>query len=114
MTTTEKIINEILETSVSHATLRPQDLIPPFLEVIKDTPEYQQMICQINPDWNFTVITDPSADDNDERWQSDYIIMFLDELFDVLNNYAPEGYYFGSHIGDGSDFGYWKIDQEFF
>ena len=99
-----------LNCSLIHGTLRACDLIPAFLEVIENTPEYTQ-IMQTN-DWNLKVIFDPSADDNDERWESDDICYFLNEdLFDILNNYAPEGYYFGAHPGDGSDFGFWAIDE---
>tara|TARA_R100001244_G_scaffold73905_1_gene59227 strand:- start:108 stop:434 length:327 start_codon:yes stop_codon:yes gene_type:complete len=36
----------------------------------------------------------------------------LDDLFDLLNDLAPEGYYFGAHPGDGSDFGYWTLEEE--
>jgi len=97
-----------LNCSLIHGTLRAFDLIPAFLGVIENTPEYTQ-IMQTN-DWNLKVIFDPSADENDERWESDDICFFLNEtLFDILNNYAPEGYCFGSHPGDGSDFGFWAI-----
>lgn len=32
-------------------------------------------------------------------------------LIDRLNNYAPDGYYFGAHWGDGADFGYWPVEE---
>lgn len=100
-----------LDETVIRATLRPQDLIPTFLEVIRDTPEYAQITMGLYGD--LKVITDAGADDYDERWESEDVSYFLnEELWDVLNDYAPDGYYFGSIEGDGSDFGYWKIEEE--
>ena len=99
-----------LNSSLIHGTFRSCDLIPAFLGVIENTPEYTQ-IMQTN-NYNLKVIFDCSADDNDERWKSDDIFYFLNEdLFDILNNYAPGGYYFGDHPGNDSDFGFWVIDD---
>lgn len=112
MFTDEKTLTTIyanLNDSVSPATLRPQDLIPVFLDVIRDTAEYAQM----NLSGDLAVITDAGASDSDERWDSEEVSYFLNEtLFDILNDYAPEGYYFSSNEGDGADFGYWKLDEE--
>ena len=91
-----------------HGTMRNCDLIPTFLEAIKDTVEYEQMIMAINgSNWDLCVITAPDASEWDERWDSYEVSEFCNELFDVLDAYAPEGYYFGATEGDGSDYGYW-------
>jgi len=103
-------INANLEQSVCHATLRPQDLLPAFLDVITETPEYVQLVIlsRIIPTG---IIESFGCDAEDPWWDSDECLGIMGELFDVLNNYAPEGYYFGSHPGDGSDFGYWKLEE---
>ena len=108
-----KTIHAPLGETLIHATLRSCDLVPAFLNAIVDTPEYEQIILSLNgANHNLNVITDPTATENDERWASEDVTMLLQELFEVLDNYAPEGYHFSSHPGDGSDFGYWPNDPD--
>ncbi len=89
--------------SISHGTMRTQDLIPAFLDVIRDTPEYVQVRNAIPAH----AMEDKEAD----WWNSDDAAGLLESLFDTLDSYSPEGYYFGAHLGDGSDYGFWKMDK---
>ena len=87
--------------SISTGTMRPQDLIPAFIDALRDfepaaSAAYESGI----PDtaWD---------DDDDDYWQSDDAAWVLDQLFDDLSGYAPVYGYFGSHEGDGADYGFW-------
>ena len=89
--------------TVIHGTHRTQDLIPAYLDVLKecDVNEYNKYIDEI-PEYAF--------DDLDcEFWNSETAQYILEELFDLLNQHAPENCYFGAHVGDGSDFGFWEF-----
>ena len=99
-------IHAPLNNSLIHGTMRMCDLVPAYLEAIKDTPEYVQLMEHLP-----SVVTEPGVSEWDERWDSDEVIDLMEELEDVLVKYAPEGYYFGAHPGDGSDFGYWKQER---
>jgi len=54
------------------------------------------------------------ACDDDPWWDSEEAAYFLnEELFDALDSISPEGHHFGSHPGDGSDFGWWPEELGF-
>jgi hypothetical protein len=96
--------------TVSHGTMRPQDLIPAFLDCLADVwPEAYEgyMVCPFPPVPSY--VTDEG--DDSEWWTSDDAGYLLESLFDQLNEAAPEGYYFGAHEGDGSDYGFWTIEE---
>ena len=99
--------------SVSRATHRYQDLIPRFLEVLEalDPNGYAGYLDGLE-DAGYPIAYIESQTDHDEWWYSDVAWEICSELFDLLEQLAPEGYYFGSHIGDGSDFGFWTIEEE--
>jgi len=90
--------------SVISATLREQDLIPAFERVLD--------IAGVEYDRPATVdkllLDQPLTDEEMEE-----VGFYLNEtLFDLLNEIAPEGTYFGSHPGDGADFGFWEQEEE--
>lgn len=90
------------------ATMRPADLVPLFMNAIKYTPEYEQLVA--NP---FSPVpSEAFENDSHPFWETEEAQEFLVELFIILDDYAPEGYYFGATEGDGSDYGYWTFKEE--
>jgi hypothetical protein len=100
---TKYLIYAVPGHSISSGTLRPQDLLPKFLKVIRETGEYVQI--------SIALPYYPFENDNDTWWDQEgqYV---LQEVMAVLEKYAPDGYYFGTREGDGADFGYWEIPEE--
>jgi len=87
--------------SISHGTLRTNDLIESFQEFLSacELP-YMEYDEWLNGDC-------PDDQDQALEWHD----MYLNEyLIDILNTIAPAGYYFGAHVGDGSDFGFWECE----
>ena len=88
-------MKELLNQTISHGTMRPEDLIPKFLEVLE---ELNPKVSESAKRWNELAIQEVQS-------------QFLSELFDLLDQEAPEGFYFGSHPGDGSDYGFWQMEE---
>ena len=98
--------------SLISGTHRSQDLIPAFMMVIRETPEFWDLYFTL-PDCIMFIGGEFIMDESDEWFDSEDCSMFLnDELFAVLQMYAPVGHYFGAHPGDGSDFGFWEYEEE--
>lgn len=109
--------------SISHGTLRDEDL----LEVFTNELEWQ---IQRNGDFfsrpeNFTErdrlnaiigeAQDCWTDDGEvikEDKQDMVSDLINDALINALESFCPPYFYFGAHYGDGSDFGYWPLDIE--
>jgi len=94
--------------TVSHATLRTEDLLEAFASELeyqvqrnaeawcsddgrKQRARYMALVGEANE-------TDPESEDADD---------LVNELSDMLQDFAPPYAYFGANDGDGSDFGYW-------
>lgn len=96
--------------TVCHGTMRPQDLIPAFMAAVAnvDPPAYEQMVTAPFPPVPAYVYDEG---DNCPWWDSEDAMCVLEALTEALEAAAPEGYYFGAHPGDGSDFGYWEMEE---
>jgi hypothetical protein len=99
-----------LNVSISCGTLRTADLLSAFaaeLEWLNDSPFDNR------PHNLAGQIQDLFSDDGEtiKEEKQDEAQWILEEAFDLLNEASPEGYYFGTHPGDGSDFGFWQIQD---
>jgi methyl-accepting chemotaxis protein len=97
--------------TVSHGTLRTTDLLQSFASEAES-------VADNNPDLDheqskalrdlaneaYALIENGNAD-------SETGSEVVGELQDALSSAAPEGWWFGTHPGDGSDFGYWPVED---
>jgi hypothetical protein len=89
--------------SLISATMRPEDLIPTFLE------EAYSLMQTDGEAKDLGAIRKRMKSPN--YYDTEDATFDLEQLFDLLNEAAPEGFYFGSHPGDGSDYGFWEDDS---
>ena len=95
----------LLNSSISHGTLRTQDLLPAFLDTLREVNPSAYAQLMLGP---FGAIPSYAMeDDSSDWWNSEDAYWTLDDIKDALCEAAPEGFYFGAYIGDGSDFGFW-------
>jgi hypothetical protein len=88
-------------------TMRPQDLIPCFLEAVSEfAPAHYEglMVLAFGPIPAYV----QDEGDSSEWWESESAAGLLESLIDILDEHAPEECYFGTHPDNDSDFGWWK------
>lgn len=85
--------------TVINSTMVNRDLIPAFASKLKSLDEEGQ--------YSELVREAESLDDYD----NDAACSVLEDLFEALQDFAPEGAYFGAHMGDGADFGFWEPEN---
>ena len=82
--------------TVSSGTLSNADLIPRFCDWLENLPATSDHLRRIQ-----VIRAQFLKSDEEAEWT-------FDELFDMVSDYAPPGYCFGTHIGDGCLYGFWK------
>lgn len=87
--------------TISHGTMRPEDLIPAFAD------ELRRLRGALPRD----LANDIRKLEANEYLDSDLADGVLKDLFDTLQEYAPDYGYFGAHPGDGSDYGFWLFED---
>ncbi len=97
--------------TVISGTLRRQDLIPAFIDELArvDPIAYSQLLlAPFGPIPSYVY----DEGDSSDWWASEDAGYLLESLFDALDESAPEDEYFGAHPGDGSDFGFWPVEEK--
>lgn len=113
----EELIETIISNnglSISHATMRNEDLIPAFIEVLSVMNRQKvRTLYRENDD-----LCDAMVDFDNEKestkvfWESENATEICMQLFEWIDLESPKGFYFGSHIGDASDYGFWRNESD--
>src|SRR5574343_576101 len=85
--------------SLSHGTMLEEDLLPCFLGFLRSVAKRCQITTQVH-DIESELLTSYLGHDAELRE-----VLLNETIWDLLNEIAPTGSYFGSHPGDGSDYG---------
>lgn len=103
--------DEYVNYTVSTGTLDTKDLIIAFLSFIisVDIPLYKRIISHSPTIYRDNHLKNITTDD--EWYNTEEAYEFLDEIFDNMNEIAPNNTIFSSHEGDGSDFGFWLCEE---
>ena len=97
--------------SLSHGTMRTEDLIPyfmDFLQNVKEKCEITSIVDQIQKEVDSLEMVNYvgySGPDYKDQETASYILN--EDIWDTLNEIAPEFTSFGSSEGNGSDYGFW-------
>ncbi len=113
MTTTTSIKPASLG-SISHGTLRPEDLLSMFISELEwhilnngnffCLPENRQQRDSLN---NIVGDAQDCFAEDGESIKEDEAHYSIENLTEALGLFAKPYCYFGAHYGDGSDFGFW-------
>lgn len=109
--------------SISHRTLRTEDLLSAFLSELEwqtrrngdyyarpENFEERDKLNDLVGEAQDCFADDGSSIDTDKADLADELVN--ETLPDALSRFAPVYGYFGAHCGDGSDFGFWPNDIE--
>ena len=113
--------------SLSHATMKAEDLIPTFMDFLEGVKVNCQIIGKVHElkreidslelvelegygeyyNSNEFDINGPCMSDAET---ASYILN--EDIWELLNEISPEHTSFGSHPGDGADYGFWQWEFE--
>lgn len=114
--------------TMSHGTLRLEDLLPDAMSLLDSVSEWVSLQEGADsPKWvslysrkddvlgeieRNMEAADEEYYETEEEGFSEGASWDYDTVVGLLSEYAPPGFYFGSHPGDGSDIGYWPSEDQ--
>jgi|GEM_PF-3366675 len=99
-TSADRALLELKDQSISHGTMIDTDIVEAIDSALEG------ILAHNHPLWSYIKDFWDAEEDSEER------SMILNEsIWDAMNDIAPEGTSFGSHPGDGSDYGFWSYSE---
>lgn len=96
-----------LTGSISTGTLRYEHVIPKMLDALRELSPARHGLVQ---DQHAELLDNLDPEVWDDGHVEDIVTLF-DRIADEIAATLPEGWYFGTHPGDGADFGVWQVEE---
>lgn len=95
--------------SISSGTMREEDLIPTFTWELRSLAKQSGIVSRKQRSTHLALTKEiTKRAESEDYYESEDAGSDLNEsLFDALGEYAGPYFYFGSHPGDGADYGFW-------
>jgi hypothetical protein len=90
---------------VSSSTLKTECLLVSFWEAL------ESLSVSLDPEILSNLQRSVGEDSKEEDYKEEEASELLLCLFDLLREQSPDGFYFGSHSGDGALFGFWLSED---
>jgi hypothetical protein len=95
--------------SISFGSLRSADVVPAMLATLGILDA--AALADFHRAWPTAVVESLLAQEDSVTYSVDdaeSLMWLWNDLTDAIQSLLPKGWYFGSHEGDGSDFGIWE------
>ena len=110
----KQLPNVYIGMTLSSATMRAEDLIPTFMKFLQNVVgecEIQEEVDALQKDVEKLELVFHEGQ-NTSYHNKEQASWILDpDIWDLLNNIAPDYTYFGSQEGDGACYGFWTDDE---
>jgi len=112
--TMKSLDNRYIGLELSTATMRSEDLIPSFMGFLKNVAEE----CEIQEESSRLKAEVEKLEFEDhpgygtyykDKEQASWILN--EDIWNLLNDIAPDYTYFGANEGDGACYGFWTVDE---
>jgi len=106
----KQLSNAYVGVEVSNATMREEDLIPTFMDFLEDVGlacDIQEEVAQLQEEVEKLEWEGEAGYGTYYKDQEQASWILNEDIWNLMNEIAPEFTYFGSHEGDGACYGFW-------
>jgi len=107
----KQLSNKYVGIELSNATMREEDLIPSFLGFLNAIVEECEIQGEVNAIEEEVTQLEREDGDYKEEYREQASWILNEDIWDLINNIAPDYTYFGSQEGDGACYGFWTDDE---
>jgi hypothetical protein len=103
--------------SISSGTMRDEDLFPVFVDTLRELAKiahnkaHLEFCDEVQENIDAHYEWEDNVDVGHEYFNTDASGYDMEKLFDYLQEYTLPYFYFGSHPGDGADYGFWLCEN---